>query len=412
MLSSIKTAIITIIISFISGVLLDRYKNFAPRILCSMEKPVQLKINNKKVWAFTFIMRNISNKTIHNLSLNIQGHYDDLMMDEARITKGLKFETSSENNNYNVGIPFLSKNDEFSTKIFVESREGVVKKPIVTLRSPENFKQVDGFCKNGYFATIAGIPKDISESITKRKHKRQKTSKDGREINISDKHFFDYKKILIAMMWILVIIYAGISANKYYNNIADEVTGVDNKVDTQQAGASLKQSESADKSSSTEKKESQVSSKSVGNVGNVKSTNNTNNNSSKSKVSNKASSKAEEDLNKDDIKKADLSDDDKDIKESSDSVSKDNSASSVDKEKSQVSSKDSKEDSNTTSSTETSKIDENNPNNIKNEQKEADEKVVQEKTTEQEKSKIQNNDINNSLNEKQQNSNAPISDNK
>ena len=36
MLSFIKTALVTIIISFISGVLLDYYRNYAPRILCSM----------------------------------------------------------------------------------------------------------------------------------------------------------------------------------------------------------------------------------------------------------------------------------------------------------------------------------------------------------------------------------------
>lgn len=42
MLSVIKTAIITIIISFISGVLLDTYKNYAPRILCIIGKAVQI----------------------------------------------------------------------------------------------------------------------------------------------------------------------------------------------------------------------------------------------------------------------------------------------------------------------------------------------------------------------------------
>ena len=171
MLSIIKTAIITIIISFISGVLLDSYKNFAPRILCTMGKPVSLKMNDKKIWAFTLIMRNISNKIIHDLNLNIQGHYDNLRIDDAKITKGLKFETSSENNNYNISIPFLSKNDELSVKIFVESRQGKIRKPIVTLRSPEDFKRVDSAGQNGYLATLAAIPKDISDSITKRKYK-------------------------------------------------------------------------------------------------------------------------------------------------------------------------------------------------------------------------------------------------
>ena len=49
MLSFIKTALVTIIISFISGVLLDYYRNYAPRILCSMGRNKSIRKNSKKV---------------------------------------------------------------------------------------------------------------------------------------------------------------------------------------------------------------------------------------------------------------------------------------------------------------------------------------------------------------------------
>ncbi|HCW54708.1 MAG TPA: hypothetical protein DG753_13460 [Clostridium sp.] len=403
MLSIIKTAIITIIISFISGVLLDGYKNFAPRIQCSMEKPVHLKINNKKVWVFTFIMRNISNKTIHNLSLNIQGHYDNLRIDEARITKGLRFETSSENNNYNICIPFLSKNDEFLTKIFVEGREGIIKKPIVTLRSPENFKQVNGSCKNGYFATIAGIPQDISEVVTKRNHKSYKTNSENKKINNKDKNFFNYKKILAAMMAIVVLIYAGILADKYYNNMTDEFTGLDNKVNTQQAGASLKQSEPVDKPSGTERNISQGSSKNNENTGSTNSAGSTNSNSSRNKVPNDTySKKSPEDSNKDENVKANVSSNtDTDKKVSNNSESKNNSTSSKDKEKSEENIENSKTDNNKVNNAEDSKTDKSSSKNIENEKKEASEKAPLEKTPDQGKSKLQSNS---SSNQKQENS--------
>ena len=68
MLSFIKTALVTIIISFISGVLLDYYRNYAPRILCSMGRNKSIRKNSKKVKVYSLIIKNISKKTIHNLN--------------------------------------------------------------------------------------------------------------------------------------------------------------------------------------------------------------------------------------------------------------------------------------------------------------------------------------------------------
>ncbi|WP_455796841.1 hypothetical protein [Clostridium butyricum] len=62
-------------------------------------------------------------------------------MDDAQITGGLKFDICGEYNNFNVSIPFLSKNDEFSVKVFVDDVQGEHSKPVITLRSPENFKR-------------------------------------------------------------------------------------------------------------------------------------------------------------------------------------------------------------------------------------------------------------------------------
>jgi hypothetical protein len=50
MISVIETAIITIIISFISGLLLEYYKNLAPKILCNIGEGVPLELNNKKIF--------------------------------------------------------------------------------------------------------------------------------------------------------------------------------------------------------------------------------------------------------------------------------------------------------------------------------------------------------------------------
>lgn len=254
MLNVIKTAIITIIISFISGVLLDSYKNFAPRILCTMGKPVSLRINDKKIWAFTLIMRNISNKTIHNLNLNIQGHNDNLKIDEAKINKGLKFESVTERNGYNISIPFLSKNDEFTARIFVESRDRKIRKPIIALRSPEDFKRIDSNGKNGYLATIVGIPKDLCDSLNKRKSNKQKLNKDDKSKYASHNEFKGYTKAFIVICVAVIVVYAGILGNRYYDVISEKIAGSSNNANIQQSEASLGKSSmlSEDTSSSTE----------------------------------------------------------------------------------------------------------------------------------------------------------------
>ena len=167
----IKTAIITIIISFISGVLLDNYKNLAPKISCTMGKCVPIKMNNKKIRAYILKVKNMSNKTLHDLTVNVQGHHNDLKMDDAQITGGLKFDICGEYNNFNVSIPFLSKNDEFSVKVFVDDVQGEHSKPVITLRSPENFKKIGNGENNGVFTVLSGtIQKNkIEKSILNKK---------------------------------------------------------------------------------------------------------------------------------------------------------------------------------------------------------------------------------------------------
>lgn len=367
MLSIIKTAIITIIISFISGVLLDSYKNFAPRILCTMGKPVRLIMNDKKIWAFTLIMRNISNKTIHNLNLNIQGHYDNLKIDDAKITKGLKFDTSSENNSYNISIPFLSKNDELSVKIFVESHQGKIRKPIVTLRSPEDFKRVDSTGKNGYLATLAGIPKDISDSITKRKNNKVNNNIE----NSKEKSFFNYKKALITIVGIVLVIYAGILGNEYYDKVLGKSTSSNDKSNAQQTGASLEKSSIAPDTSSITGSTSSTADKN-------KSSNDVAASDTKTGTS---STKSAGDTSKDVSGKSASSGTSKNTKSSSESLSKDSSTASSEKESSEDSNKNAATDSTKASSTEASKTENSNSNS---DNKQSDPKTSTNKTEEEE----------------------------
>lgn len=244
MLSVIKTAIITIIISFISGVLLDTYKNYAPRILCIMGKGIPIQLNGRRIKAYNLTVKNISSKTLHDLNICVQGYDNNMKMDEARITGGLKFDVSKENSMINVSIPFLSKDDVFNVKLFMENIQGVNKKPAVTLRSPENFKRIGKGEKKGFLGSLLSIPEGVEnlfESNDTRSNSRRSENY-GRERDYSHNAFLN-KKALIAVCSLVLVLCLGWIGIEHYNDVAE-------KSQATQANTSVKQSGSTSSSAS------------------------------------------------------------------------------------------------------------------------------------------------------------------
>jgi hypothetical protein len=238
MISIIKTAIITIVISFISGLLLEHYKNLAPKILCNIGNGIPIGMNNKKIYAYIITVRNISNKTIHELTLNAQSSQNNLKIADAKITKGLKFDSSVEDNILDVYIPFLSKDDEFSVTLYAENQYGVHNKPVVIIRSPENFKQVDSVEQKEVLSLLFNIPKNINEVISKIMKKTEtivpnkkgdfttvmnKTSgaektihKENREILHRNKKPSKNKKAMIIIVSIILVMITGVLGKFYF----------------------------------------------------------------------------------------------------------------------------------------------------------------------------------------------------
>lgn len=236
MLSVIKTAIITIIISFISGVLLDNYKNLAPKISCTMGKCVPIKMNNKKIRAYILKVKNISNKTLHDLTVNVQGHHNDLKMDDAKITGGLKFDICGEYNNFNVRIPFLSKDDEFSVKLFVDDTQGEHSKPVITLRSPENFKKIGHGENNGVFTVLSGTSQKICNLFSNKEEKnRRNIQKSKIEKSILNKKALITTASIISLLCIVFLgkgLYKSISGIAQDESIQSDTEQKSNSIDT------------------------------------------------------------------------------------------------------------------------------------------------------------------------------------
>ncbi|ACA56960.1 hypothetical protein FDC45_07025 [Clostridium botulinum] len=216
MINVIKTAIITIIISFISGLLLDHYRNLAPRILCNIGKGIPIDINNKKFNAYIITVRNISNKIIHDITLNVQSHQSNLKITDAKITKGLKFDSSIEDNILDVSIPFLSKDDEFSVTVYVDNQYGSYKEPVVIIRSPENFKEVNSEEKRGVFSIFTNIPKNIKEIIADATKKDETINEGNRQITNKDNKLGKNKKVMIMAASVVLVVIVGVVARFYF----------------------------------------------------------------------------------------------------------------------------------------------------------------------------------------------------
>ena len=241
MINIIRTAIITIIISFASGLMLDYFTNLAPKILCNVRNGIPIELNNKKSFAYIITVNNISNKTIHELTLNIQSSQTNLKSTDATITKGLKFDSSIKDNILDVYIPFLSKGDEFSVTVYVEDQYTMHNKPVVIIRSPENFKEINSLKQKGILSLLFNIPKNINQVILKMKKAKaiipdtkydfttvtnnasgtKKTiNKENREVLYRNKKPNKSKKAMIIIVSIILVMFVGIMGKFYFKGLA------------------------------------------------------------------------------------------------------------------------------------------------------------------------------------------------
>lgn len=213
MLNVIKTAVITIIISFISGLLLDYYKNLAPRILCNIKNAAPKRINGRKICEYIVTVSNVSKKTIHELSLNIQSLQNSLKITDAKITKGLKFDSSVKDKIIDIHIPFLSKGDKFSVIVCIENQRAVNAKPIVVLRSPENFKRINSIYQIGILSSLFKRRQNTGQAMANSTNRSPIENK-----RISGKPGIS-KKALLSIVSIMLVVIVGIMVKSYFKGL-------------------------------------------------------------------------------------------------------------------------------------------------------------------------------------------------
>lgn len=221
MINIIKTAIITITISFISGLLLDYYKNLAPRLLCNIGNGIPLKVNGEKIYAYIITIKNTSKKIIHQLNIDIQSSQDNLKVGDSKITKGLKFDSSVKNNSLDVYIPFLSKGDKFSVTLYVKNQYTARNQPVIAIRSPENFKKVDSSGQKGFLSSLVNIPENIGNLVSGTSRENKSAAPDKKRETFYRKNTGKTKKILISIVSIVLVVLIGILAKYYLSGTPD-----------------------------------------------------------------------------------------------------------------------------------------------------------------------------------------------
>ena len=241
----IVPAIVTLIISITSGLMLDYYKNLAPKILGNVRNGTPKEINGKKNSAYIINVSNPSNKTIHELTLNIQSSQINLKSKGATITKGLKFESSMEDNFLEVYIPFLSKGDKFSVMVYAENQDAVHNKPVLVIRSPEKFNQIDSVGQKTNRSLWFNIPKNINQVIltemqkikekfsntksdfttvmSKETSDEQAINKKDRPILPGNKKLSKSKKVMIITVSIILVIVTGALEKFYFTGKSTKV---------------------------------------------------------------------------------------------------------------------------------------------------------------------------------------------
>jgi hypothetical protein len=233
---------------------LHYFTTLAPRILCKVRNGLPIKINNKENSVYIITVKNPSNKTIHELTvfINTQSPQTDLKSKDVTITKGLKFDSSIKDNILEVSIPFLSKGDAFSVKVYVENKSTVHNKPIIVVRSPENFKEIDSIEQKGILWLLFNIPKNIKQAFSKAPGTDKTLNNANREIFPVNNKLSTNKSAMIIIVSIVLVVIVGVFASFYFKGTSTNGATNTSKQSTGSKGSAGVANGTSDTNGSTE----------------------------------------------------------------------------------------------------------------------------------------------------------------
>ena len=143
LLSIIITALATLVVSVVSGLVIEYFKRIKPKLIYSTTEAVPITINDKTIGANVISLSNPSSKTIKDITIKIKTSADKIQEGGIKATGGLDYEVSSAGSLLTILVRFMKSKDELSVTTISEGRMYIPPKPDLSIRSPEAFKLIN-----------------------------------------------------------------------------------------------------------------------------------------------------------------------------------------------------------------------------------------------------------------------------
>ena len=153
------TAIVTLMVTVLAGLLLEYFKRIRPKLKYSIKESIPIDLDDKKVGANIIEISNPSAKTVKDIVLKLRARGVEIRNGGIKTVTGMEYEVTESEDTLEIKIPFLKFKDYLSVTSILEGQYSIPNKPEVTVRSPDNFKLIEEGEKadKGYFSITSGI---------------------------------------------------------------------------------------------------------------------------------------------------------------------------------------------------------------------------------------------------------------
>lgn len=132
------TALSTLLVTVLAGVLLDYIKHSRPRVTYSVKDAVVIDLDEKRVGAYVVWLSNPSKRVVKDLTCHISAPPATLRNGGVSATQGLQYSFTDSDDGIQLSMPYLKRGDELQLTIIAEARVYVPATPMVALRSPHD----------------------------------------------------------------------------------------------------------------------------------------------------------------------------------------------------------------------------------------------------------------------------------
>jgi hypothetical protein len=137
MLTIVVTALATLIVTVVAGVVLDYVRRGRPKIAYAVKDAVPIDLGGKRVGAYLVSVANISKPVVEDVTCHIQAQPAQLRNGGITAPQGLQYTVTDAENGLQIAIPYLKKGDELQATIIAEAAAHVPTTPDVAIRSPK-----------------------------------------------------------------------------------------------------------------------------------------------------------------------------------------------------------------------------------------------------------------------------------